>query len=247
LDISFDRIADRYDTSRSMPEEVMEEIMRAMGKLLPKDALILDAGVGTGRYALPMQARGFEVIGVDISEKMLEKAREKGVQDLLRGNLGKLPFKDKAFDHSISVHVLHLIEDWRGALDEIGRVTKNTFMSVASDKSDSPAQEVRDAYEQACMELGHDPRHPGLRERELPDIIEPDEALFVTAYEEPVDVPEMIDEFSARSFSNQWMVPEDIHAQAIALLRERFEGVEELIERQRFSIIVWNADRLRGL
>ena len=247
MDISFDRIADRYDTSRSMPEVVMEEIMRAMGKLLPKDSLILDAGVGTGRYALPMQARGYEVVGVDISGRMLKRAKEKGVKDILRGNLRALPFKDKAFDHSMSVHVLHLIEEWRGALDEIGRVTRFTFMSVASDRSESPAQELRDAYEQACAELGHDPRHPGLRERELPDIIEPDEVLFVTVHEEPVDVQRMIDAFSARSFSNQWMVPEDIHAEAIAALREHYADVPELMERQRFSIMIWNAERLRGL
>ena len=39
---------------------------------------ILDLGCGTGNHALPLARRGYEVVGVDRSESMLERARAKG-------------------------------------------------------------------------------------------------------------------------------------------------------------------------
>lgn len=39
---------------------------------------ILDLGCGTGNHAIPLARRGYEVVGVDRSEAMLELAREKG-------------------------------------------------------------------------------------------------------------------------------------------------------------------------
>ncbi|MBK8492094.1 MAG: class I SAM-dependent methyltransferase [Saprospirales bacterium] len=42
-----------------------------------KQANILDIGCGTGRHAIELTKRGYIVTGVDLSESMLEKAREK--------------------------------------------------------------------------------------------------------------------------------------------------------------------------
>ena len=42
-----------------------------------KTASILDLGCGTGRHAFPLARRGFEVVGVDRSEFMLDQARSK--------------------------------------------------------------------------------------------------------------------------------------------------------------------------
>ncbi len=36
---------------------------------------MLDLGVGTGRFALPLRERGFEMVGVDLSPKMLAVAK----------------------------------------------------------------------------------------------------------------------------------------------------------------------------
>lgn len=38
---------------------------------------ILDLGCGTGSHSVPLAARGYEVTGVDLSEPMLEQARQK--------------------------------------------------------------------------------------------------------------------------------------------------------------------------
>ena len=73
--------------------------------------------MGTGRLAEPLQNAGFEIVGIDISKKMMSKAREKGVQNLVIADARFIPFKDKSFDVTISVHVLHLISEWKKALE----------------------------------------------------------------------------------------------------------------------------------
>lgn len=245
--ISFDRIADRYDATRGYPEDTMSDILKALDKMLRKEDQILDAGVGTGRFAQPLQAKGYSIVGVDIAARMLKKARGKGVENIVRGTLVMLPFKDAAFDKCISIHVLHLITDWKCALAEIGRVTKEEFLSVAFSKEESPAQEVRKSYEQACEELGYSVKHPGMRERELPDVITPDFIEPIVLHEHPVDVQNLIDEFESRTYSNQWTVPQEVHEQAIQMVREKYEGVEQVFGIEKISLIIWNADKLRNL
>jgi 2-polyprenyl-3-methyl-5-hydroxy-6-metoxy-1,4-benzoquinol methylase len=44
-----------------------------------KKCRILDIGCGTGRHALELAKRGYSVTGVDLSENMLNKAREKAL------------------------------------------------------------------------------------------------------------------------------------------------------------------------
>lgn len=223
----------------------MRDILHALNKQLGKDELILDAGVGTGRFAQPLQDEGYRVVGIDIADRMLRKAREKGVSDTVRGNLLFLPFRDLAFDRCISVHVLHLITKWKCALAEIGRVTKKEFMSVAFNKQESPAEEIRRSYDQACEELGFTVKHPGMRERELPDMLPPDFIEPIVVHEHPIDVKHMIEEFEMRTYSSQWTVPQDVHEQAIQKLKERYEGVDQALGLEKISLIVWSAEKLR--
>lgn len=51
---------------------------------------VLDLGCGTGEHSQRMAAAGFEVVGVDSSESMLEKAREEPLPENLRFVLGDL-------------------------------------------------------------------------------------------------------------------------------------------------------------
>jgi SAM-dependent methyltransferase len=60
-------------------------------------AKILDAGCGTGRYALELAGRGFRVAGLDLSASLLAEARRRAREAaapvaLARGNILALPF-----------------------------------------------------------------------------------------------------------------------------------------------------------
>jgi 2-polyprenyl-3-methyl-5-hydroxy-6-metoxy-1,4-benzoquinol methylase len=63
-----------------------------------KSTKILDIGCGTGRHAIELTKRGYKVVGVDLSESQLKRAREKAAQqklkiDFQQHDARKLPFK----------------------------------------------------------------------------------------------------------------------------------------------------------
>jgi len=65
-----------------------------------KKCRILDVGCGTGRHALELAKRGYQVTGVDLSENMLNRAREKATSagvhiDFQLADARNLQFEDE--------------------------------------------------------------------------------------------------------------------------------------------------------
>ncbi|HET7483181.1 MAG TPA: methyltransferase domain-containing protein [Actinomycetota bacterium] len=124
--ISFDRAADFYDRTRSLTAEA--EV--AQTTLLVKELegrSTLEIGVGTGRIALPLHARGIEMIGLDLSVAMMSKLIERAggsAFPLVRGDALSLPFRDGSVDAVIASWVLHLVADWRVVVGEAMRVLR---------------------------------------------------------------------------------------------------------------------------
>ncbi len=88
---------------------------------------VLDVGTGDGTYALELARRGARVIGVDVSQTMLEAAKERaekaGVElELTRADVRGLPFPDGHFDCVVAVTVLCFVDDAARALSEMVRV-----------------------------------------------------------------------------------------------------------------------------
>jgi len=106
----------------------------AMLSLLPdlEGSRILDAGCGSGWYALQLLARGATVDAIDASPEMVGHARRRFSAEAQQARLtvqvadlaGHLPFDDATFDGAISALVMHYMRDWRPALQEIRRVLK---------------------------------------------------------------------------------------------------------------------------
>ncbi len=72
-----------------------------------KKIKILDIGCGTGRHAIELATRSYSVTGVDLSEAMLKKAREKALNkgleiDFIKADARNLPF-EKEFDLTIMI------------------------------------------------------------------------------------------------------------------------------------------------
>ena len=93
---------------------------------------VLDVGCGAGTTPCFLAKRyGCRIVGVDISERMVERSREKarreGVADRVEFRVADaqdLPFEDDLFDAVITESVTAFPEDKQRAVDEYARVTK---------------------------------------------------------------------------------------------------------------------------
>jgi ubiquinone/menaquinone biosynthesis C-methylase UbiE len=55
-------VAEIYDRTRSLPNDVMEKLVRTLTRALSSCKSVLDIGVGTGRFAKPLQDAGFGLL-----------------------------------------------------------------------------------------------------------------------------------------------------------------------------------------
>jgi SAM-dependent methyltransferase len=74
-----DRFADVYDDWYGAGDDAEDDTDAAVDRLaaLAGDGPVLELGVGTGRLAVPLAARGIPVTGLDASEAMLERLAAK--------------------------------------------------------------------------------------------------------------------------------------------------------------------------
>ena len=96
--------------------------------LKPKQGeIILDAGCGTGVFTLDILSMGSRVVGLDIAFPMLIQAGKKlkGYPfRMVLGDMLNLPFSESSFDKVVSVTALEFVEDVKGAIGELFRITK---------------------------------------------------------------------------------------------------------------------------
>jgi len=132
----FNAISGRYDflnhfLSLGIDIRWRRKAIRSLSPYHPKT--ILDVATGTGDFAIEALALNPEkIIGVDISEGMLEVGRKKvkslnldGKLTLQQGDSENLPFPDNSFDAVIVAFGVRNFENLDKGLKEIFRVIKN--------------------------------------------------------------------------------------------------------------------------
>jgi SAM-dependent methyltransferase len=92
---------------------------------------VVDVGAGTGRFTIPFLERGAKVIACDASEHMLKILQSKTSSAELQTRIidaHELPFENKSFDCAISFRILMHLPDWKKALAELCRVSKDWLL-----------------------------------------------------------------------------------------------------------------------
>ena len=93
---------------------------------LPDRPVVLDLASGTGDFSLMVKRQypGSRAVAVDITERMLQLARGRGVEHTVCGDAGMLPFPDHSFDCVFVGYGLRNFPNLDVAVSEIERVTR---------------------------------------------------------------------------------------------------------------------------
>lgn len=128
---NFDCVADTYDEWYESAEGAMYDRLekKAISKYLLRNVQgrrLLEIGCGTGHWSHFFSEFGFEVTGVDISERMINIAQSKGIANtsfqIADGH--SLPFKNGVFDVTAAIVTLEFVCNVELVLREMVRCTR---------------------------------------------------------------------------------------------------------------------------
>ena len=123
----FDRIAPVYDAMNHVMTAGLDRRWRriTIDQTVREGNRVLDACCGTGDLAIAARARGAEAVGLDFSERMLDRARlkEPAISWVL-GDMLAMPFGDASFDAVTVGFGMRNVEDLEAGLRELRRVLR---------------------------------------------------------------------------------------------------------------------------
>ena len=143
-------------------DEVLRELLPAPG------GLAVDAGCGEGRWTRELRERGFDIVGVDRSEKLLAAAREADPDGRYEvGTLESLPLANGTASFALCVNVLPHVVELEPAIAELARVlqpggvlligTIHPVMEASSFDEETEEFRMRSYFEaeEHAIPLGH--------------------------------------------------------------------------------------------
>lgn len=113
----FEEHTERYDAWFEEHEAAYQSELAALRRLRPGIGYGLEIGVGSARFAAPLDIE----IGIDPSGEMLDIARERGI-DAIKGVAEYLPFDDGTFDTALIVTTICFVDDLERTLSGVARV-----------------------------------------------------------------------------------------------------------------------------
>jgi SAM-dependent methyltransferase len=238
--IGFDRAADIYDATRGFPPGVAERVASLVEQAagLGSQGSLLEIGVGTGRLALPLAARGVRVTGVDLSRRMMARLLAKRGDlpvEVVWADATLLPFPRGSFDAALAVHVFHLIPRWREVLGEIARVlpARGVLVHAGDDRTADWAQ-WRDA-----LGRSHSVCNVGVPHAQIETFPEQQGWELVgdphqLAFSRRLEPQRLVDGLLRRDWSWTWGLTDAQVAEAAESLRatfvRRFGGLDSSVE-----------------
>lgn len=119
-------------------------------KNISKDKIVLDAGCGTGKFSNILEENSKKYIGIDLSNKQLEKSKSKSKKDtseFICSNLSEINIEDNKIDLIVASWVLGTItnlEERNKCLSELKRLLKpNGKIILIENDENSEFEEIR--------------------------------------------------------------------------------------------------------
>lgn len=116
----FDSIMNRYDVERRL-DMVFEQLLLHVNL---RNALLLDAGCGTGLFSVAAARRGARVVSLDCGVNLLRETRRKGITTLVAADAARIPVRDATFDLVVSSECVEHTPSPRQTVGELVRVLR---------------------------------------------------------------------------------------------------------------------------
>jgi ubiquinone/menaquinone biosynthesis C-methylase UbiE len=120
----YDDFSESYDRGRGHGyHRMIDDLELQVATPYARDARVLELGCGTGLILERVAEVAKGAVGIDLSEGMSRRARERGL-DVRIGSVCDLPFEDDEFDLTYSFKVLAHVVNIGAAVREAVRVTR---------------------------------------------------------------------------------------------------------------------------
>ena len=125
----YDRESAAWGRRRNTPEqrELVEQTVDEIANVLAPPGPVADLGCGPGAHALALARRGYEVVGLDGSPRMIDVARRQAASDNVDGRFNvhdvsaPLPFGEASLGGVLAIHVIQHLPDHEAFMAEIRR------------------------------------------------------------------------------------------------------------------------------
>lgn len=129
----FNSVADTYDKWYETAEGALYDRLekKAISKYLLRNVQgrkLLEVGCVTGHWIQFFSEYGFEVTGLDISERMIDIAKSKNISNVSFqvADGHSLPFSDETFNATAAITTLEFVRDSDAVLQEMIRCTRKS-------------------------------------------------------------------------------------------------------------------------
>ena len=136
----FDKFSNHYDECAfysSIGTSYLSEIETSFilsSCPIVKNTRVLEIGIGTGRCSSLLANQGAEIYGVDISDRMLEKAKLRlgeSLIDFKTKNVQEgIPYPTNYFDIVLCIRALKYMPRWKFVIKEINRTLKSNGILI---------------------------------------------------------------------------------------------------------------------
>lgn len=134
----WDKKAEKYAKQAIDDQEAYEKKLELTQAYFTPETKVFEFGCGTGSTALIHAPHVKHIVATDISQKMLDiarqKAQEEGITnvDFQRGTLEDLSYPPESFDVVLGLNIIHLLDDIDGAMKKCYDLLKPGGVFVSS-------------------------------------------------------------------------------------------------------------------